>query len=122
MNALHPPLSPLLPEPQSLASPNQAPRLSGAPVNLLRGPARTRTLALGTTWLNGGSLPVLAMATRKLHVRRPRPLYKIISTPRMTSRVWYTKRGRGGLTTMAIIVHRRPDEYVDTLTLATSFH
>lgn len=116
MNAPRPPLSPILP-----ATPTPVPRLNGAPVTLLRGPARTRTLALGMTWVNGGNLPVHTMATRKLLVRRPRPLYKNISTARTMSRVWCTKRGSEQPTTMVIIVHRRPDEYVDTISSLTYF-
>jgi hypothetical protein len=110
MNAPRPLLSPTLP-----ASPTPVPRLNGAPVTLPRGPARTRTLALGMTWVNGGNLPVHTMATRKLLASRPRPPYKIISTARTMSRVWCTKRGSEQPTTMAIIVHRQQDEYVDTL-------
>ena len=121
MNARRPPLSPLLPEPQLPATLNPVPRSNGAPMNLLRGPARTRTLALGMTWVNGGNLPVYATATRKLLVRCPRPLYKNISTARTTTRVWYTKRGSGQPLTMAIIVHRPPGEYVDTLSSLAYF-
>lgn len=115
-NAPHPPLFHIRP-----ASPTPVPRMNGAPVTLLRGPARTRTLAPGMTWVNGGNLPVHTMATRKLLVRRPRPPYKNISTARTMRRVWCTKRGSEQPTTMAIIVHRRPDEYVDTLSLLTYF-
>lgn len=106
MNALHPLLSPLVPERQSPARRNLVPCLSDTPTIFLPGPVGTMTLALGTTLENGGSLPVLEMATWKLNVRRPRPLYKNISMARMMSRAQYIKKGKGELMTMVITDRR----------------
>ena len=87
MNARHPPLSPLAPELQFpiRRSHTLLPRSNGTLVILLHGPVPTRTLALGTIWANGGSLPVLGMATQNLSARRPHPQYKNINTARTTS-------------------------------------
>ena len=103
MNAPHPPLSPLAPEPQSPARRNLVPCLSDTPMIFLPGPVRTMTLALGTMLGNGDSPLVLEMGTWKLNVRRPRPLYKITSMARMMNRTQYTKKGKGELMTMVII-------------------
>lgn len=117
MNVLHPLLSPLAPElRRTLVLP-----LTGAPVILPRGPAGTRTLALGMMWPNGGTLLVRGTEIRKISARRPHPLYKSISTARTRNRMQCTKKGRGQLMMMATIVHPRLEGYADTLSPLTHF-
>lgn len=106
MNAPHPLLYPLVPERQSPARRNLVPCLSDTPTISLSGPVGTMTLALGTTLENGGSLPVLEMATWKRNVKRPRPLYTNTSMARMMSRAQYTRKGKGELMTMEITDRR----------------
>jgi hypothetical protein len=120
-NALHPPLSPLAPELQSPARPTLVLPSTGAPVIFPRGPAGTRTLALGMMWPSGGTLLVPGTETRKISARRPHPLYKNISTARTRNRMQCTKKGRGELMMMGTIVHLRLEGCVDTLSTLTIF-